>query len=47
MCGIVGLVTKKEKENTIKLMNDRIKHRGPDGDGYFIDGDVALGHRRL
>lgn len=47
MCGIVGLVTKKEKENIIKLMNDRIKHRGPDGDGYFIDGDVALGHRRL
>ena len=47
MCGIVGLVTKKEKENTIKLMSDRIKHRGPDGDGYFIDGDVVLGHRRL
>ncbi len=47
MCGIVGLVTKKEKENTIKLMNDRIKHRGPDGEGYFIDNDVALGHRRL
>ena len=47
MCGIVGLVTKKEKENTIKLMSDRIKHRGPDGDGYFIEGDVALGHRRL
>lgn len=47
MCGIVGLVTKKEKENTIKLMSERIKHRGPDGDGYFIDGDVALGHRRL
>ena len=47
MCGIVGLVTKKEKENIIKLMNDRIKHRGPDGDGYFIYGDVALGHRRL
>lgn len=47
MCGIVGLVTKKEKENTIRLMNDRIKHRGPDGAGYFIDGDVALGHRRL
>ncbi len=47
MCGIVGLVTKSEKEKTIRLMSDRIKHRGPDGDGYFIDGDVALGHRRL
>lgn len=47
MCGIVGLVTKGEKEKTIRLMNERIKHRGPDGEGYFIDGDVALGHRRL
>lgn len=47
MCGIVGLVTKSEKEKTIKLMNERIKHRGPDGEGYFIDGDVAFGHRRL
>ena len=47
MCGIVGLVTKCEKEKTIRLMNERIKHRGPDGEGYFIDGDVAFGHRRL
>ena len=24
-----------------------IKHRGPDGEGYFVNDKVALGHRRL
>lgn len=28
-------------------MTDRIIHRGPDGEGYYIDGNIALGHRRL
>ena len=28
-------------------MSERIKHRGPDGEGYFIDDDIALAHRRL
>lgn len=28
-------------------MIDRIAHRGPDGEGVFCDGVVALGHRRL
>ena len=31
----------------IASMCDRIRHRGPDGSGYLIDGNVALGHRRL
>lgn len=48
MCGFVGIVTKRDdKEHLIRLMNDRITHRGPDGDGYFVDSYVALGHRRL
>lgn len=47
MCGIVGLVKKGKKEKLIKQMGNRIIHRGPDGEGYYIDGDVALGHRRL
>jgi asparagine synthase (glutamine-hydrolysing) len=28
-------------------MRDVIKHRGPDDEGIFIDGNVGLGHRRL
>lgn len=47
MCGIVGIIKKGEKKEIVKKMNDRISHRGPDGEGYFIDGDVAFGHRRL
>jgi asparagine synthase (glutamine-hydrolysing) len=28
-------------------MNGALTHRGPDGDGFFHDARVALGHRRL
>lgn len=28
-------------------MCEAIRHRGPDGEGYFEQGDVHLGHRRL
>lgn len=48
MCGIVGFVSnKKNKENDLDLMLNRIIHRGPDGEGKYIDDYVALGHRRL
>lgn len=50
MCGIVGFCdakAKKEKKRIIKDMADKIAHRGPDGEGYFVDDVVALGHRRL
>ena len=50
MCGFVGFAdnkSKKEKDIIIKKMNDQIKHRGPDGEGYYTDNFVALGHRRL
>ncbi len=50
MCGIVGFCdakTKEEKKKIIKNMADKIAHRGPDGEGYFVDDVVALGHRRL
>ena len=48
MCGIAGIVTKREnKKEIIEAMSKRIEHRGPDGEGYFFDGDVALAHRRL
>ncbi len=48
MCGIVGFLDNTEKkEDIIKKMTDKILHRGPDGVGYYIDENVALGHRRL
>lgn len=47
MCGMCGIVRKGDNKDIIKKMNDRIVHRGPDGEGYYIDGDVAFGHRRL
>ncbi len=50
MCGIVGFIDetpKKEKKLIIKKMASLLKHRGPDGEGYFVDDDIAIGHRRL
>ena len=47
MCGICGIIRKGDNKDIIKKMNDRIMHRGPDGEGYYIDGDIAFGHRRL
>ena len=51
MCGIVGFTSARhdrdEAQATIKKMADLIIHRGPDGEGYFVDDTVALGHRRL
>ncbi len=48
MCGIVGFINKDDKKETIiKKMMERINHRGPDGEGTFIDDDIALGHKRL
>ena len=50
MCGICGFVNKwdkEKKEKNLDLMLKRIIHRGPDGEGKYIDDCVALGHRRL
>ncbi len=48
MCGIVGFVSNDENKGTIiKKMTDRISHRGPDEEGYYMDETIALGHRRL
>ncbi len=51
MCGICGIVGDKASENlaAVKLMMDRMRHRGPDGDGHWQseDGKVTFGHVRL
>lgn len=48
MCGIAGIIDKNEKERrAINKMVEVIRHRGPDQDGFFEDGRVALGMRRL
>ena len=51
MCGITGFVSAKhefeEAKRTVKAMADLIAHRGPDGEGFYVDGQAALGHRRL
>ena len=46
MCGICGF-TGKEDKTVLKRMADSIIHRGPDEDGYYSDGSVNLGMRRL
>ena len=51
MCGITGILHfNKERfvdQSILKDMTDVIVHRGPDGEGYFIDKNIGLGHRRL
>ena len=48
MCGFTGFTGNiKDKNNVIKKMNEKIIHRGPDSDGFFINDDIALGFRRL
>lgn len=48
MCGYVGFTNHIDNSNAVlgKMM-DRIRHRGPDAEGKYIDDGVALGHRRL
>ena len=48
MCGIAGYIsTKKPDKKILKSMTDRIAHRGPDAEGFYLDDVCALGHRRL
>lgn len=50
MCGICGSIHFDGKPVTRALlagMNDTLRHRGPDGDGYFIDCAAGLAMRRL
>ena len=45
MCGINGF--NFNNRTLIEKMNDKIQHRGPDGEGFYLDNNVSLGHCRL
>lgn len=50
MCGIAGFVNSKgvpADKLILQSMTDSIKHRGPDGEGFYIEGSIGIGHRRL
>lgn len=50
MGGFVGFIDKFEEDKKLEMvraMTSRIIHRGPDGEGYYTDRDIALGFRRL
>lgn len=58
MCGIAGFIDNQSEKNSeqknwllqrIKMMTDVLQHRGPDGEGHWMNekGNVCFGHRRL
>jgi len=50
MCGIAGYINLDESPASaviLKKMTDAIAHRGPDGEGQWVEGNVGIGHRRL
>lgn len=49
MCGIVGYIKNSgtADRSVLERMNAAIAHRGPDDDGFFIEGGAALAMRRL
>ncbi len=50
MCGIAGFVNRDGEaadRGVLARMTGTLAHRGPDGEGEFIEGPAGLGHRRL
>lgn len=51
MCGFVGFIDFKKDisnmKNILLSMNSSLSKRGPDEDGYYIDKNIALAHKRL
>lgn len=50
MCGIVGIFNLNGEPVSpviLRNMTDAVAHRGPDGEGFYTDSFVGLGHRRL
>ncbi|MCX5829554.1 MAG: asparagine synthase (glutamine-hydrolyzing) [Deltaproteobacteria bacterium] len=50
MCGIAGIFNLNGEPVSpvfLRRMTDAISHRGPDGEGFYTDSFIGLGHRRL
>jgi len=50
MCGIAGIINLNKApvdREILRAMTDALSHRGPDGEGMYLDGFVGFGHRRL
>jgi asparagine synthase (glutamine-hydrolysing) len=50
MCGVAGLLYldgRPAEAVLLRRMGDALKHRGPDGEGVYVDGSLGLAHRRL
>ncbi len=52
MCGIAGFLDREATADAdgaagVRAMADALAHRGPDAEGFLLDGPCVLGHRRL
>jgi len=51
VCGIAGTLwfdpARPISRDLLSRMTDRVSHRGPDASGYYVNGSIGLGHRRL
>jgi len=47
MCGIAGIIGSRASVEIARNMAQRLRHRGPDGEGVWGQAGVALAHRRL
>jgi asparagine synthase (glutamine-hydrolysing) len=49
MCGIAGFILREGEAppGLVQAMCDQMRHRGPDDEGFYVEGGCALGMRRL
>ena len=50
MCGILGVYNLNRSPislNNLKLMAEKMAHRGPDGEGFYVKDEIGLAHKRL
>ena len=49
MCGICGLLSREgpASQEAVAAMAQALAHRGPDAEGFHVEGPIGLGHRRL